>query len=209
MLFDWLPEGSLKLGCTSFSVLGKSIDITADSSWTVLIWLLTFCNRKTYKLNKPWEQNKWNQTSITRMLRLKTLNHYAKGTFSFWSSWRCDLSSPNFLTVRSHSLTCGSELLDWPLPAISAQIRTTCDWISENCLILSCFFDLNSSKIGFMADTCSLRVPLPFPNSEKWEQTQQKTCKIKYLLTNGMCRKIYRKHAADTKVINCQHIKTQ
>lgn len=74
MLFNWLPEGSVKLGCTSFSVLEKSIDITADSSWTVLIWLLTFCNRKICKLSK----NKWNQTSITRMLRLKTLNHYCQ-----------------------------------------------------------------------------------------------------------------------------------
>ena len=190
MLFNWLPEGSLKLGCTSFSVLEKSIDIRADSSWTVLIWLLTFCNRKICKLNKPWEQKQVKSNIHTRMERLKTLNHYCKGTFSVWSSWRCDLSSSNCLTVRSTSLTRGSELLDWPPPAISAQIWTTCDCISENCLILSCFFDLNSSKIGFMADICSLRVPLPFPNSEKWEPDQQITCKIIYRLTNGMCRKI-------------------
>lgn len=52
MLFGWTFAGSVKLGWTSLTVLKKSIDITTENSWIVLMLLLTFCNLKLWKSNK-------------------------------------------------------------------------------------------------------------------------------------------------------------
>ena len=165
MLFDWPFAGSIRLEWMPLTVFKKSKDITTDSSWIILMWLLTFCNRIICRFSK------WQKENISRidkpalLVQLKSPDWSYQQTFSFWSSCWWDLSSPSFLTVKSSSFTCGSkDILDWPFPAISAQIRAICDWVSVKSFTLCSFFDLRSSKIGLTEDICCLRVPFPFSN---------------------------------------------
>jgi len=153
---------SSRLGWISFNVFLKSIDITSVSSLIVLIWLFTFCWRHIWlkrKMKQCWEHRRWNIWTINA-----TWLYYEFGkTFSFWSSCRWDLSSPNFFDVRSLWSTSESvTFLYCPQPAISSRIWEIWEFIFKNSLILSSFFDLKSSKTGLIVVICCFRVPFPY-----------------------------------------------